>query len=292
MTLHHAARATLVLGVLVASHVGCARAPDPPPPLEPPAAPASEPTPSRYYVAHRDTCALPACRGWFLHAVNAREPERHVVNLDLTAAKLDARAAKAVEGAPSGELVVRGTFPAADPTTFLVTEAFRGMPGRRPAPDEAFFAIDARAPGSAARLDTTLTVPIERVSVARAAAAHVDQTWLADRVALHGALVAARTAKGEGAAERGEVLDASQVFLKLPDRGGPCMLIRHACHGTATARFVRDANRCLVFRGCVEPDACGPAPKASCDEGYTIVRWAADDLACVAVACDPSFLVE
>jgi len=249
----------------------------------------------RYFTARKDLEG----GGYLLQDVNLDVPARHAAALDLAAANLDPDATRAVDDAPDGDLVLYGSLaasaPGVDTENLIVKVAYRGLPGMAPAPGDGFFVVRDRqpsigcgvAPGDdsvAARLDTGDTSDVTTVAVARAAAPRVDEAWLASRVRRHGAVVAAQLRDG--------VLEVSQVFLRLPDDGGPCLLIRHVCNAPLHATYTRDPNRCLVFDHCVAPRPCSFLRPGPCADGYRQVSWPADNAQCVAFACDPAFLAE
>ncbi len=281
------------LGLLGFTAIGAyAAVPDAPaaPEQAIPAAPLAE---DRYVSARRD-----AGGGYLLQELGLDDLPHRVAALDLASAGLDAAATRAVDEAPSGDLVLYGSFVPSgpDPETegFAVKAAFRGLPGMVPEAADGFFVLqepDAVACGAApdgdevaVRLGTGDTSEVTSVSVARAAAPRVDPAWLASRVRRHGAVVAGRLQDG--------VLDASQIFVRLPDPVGPCLLIRHDCRAPLHAAYVRDPNRCVTFDRCLAARPCSFVRPGPCADGYVQVSWAADTAQCLAFACDPAFLSE
>jgi hypothetical protein len=120
--------------------------------------------------------------------------------------------------------------------------------------------------------------------VEAAALPRVDTTWLASRVTRHGAIVAGRAHAG--------VLEASQVYVKLPERVGPCVAMPiHPCAEGLVTTYERTADRCLLPNGCVAPRPC-PLFVPACPAGYTLVSWKGGDEACNRYACDPTFATE
>lgn len=247
------------------------------------------------------------CTGHYLSAVNGGHPAGLVASLDFTQSGLDERAIADVEDAPHAELILYGTLlnptEAGSPRPFIVKAAYRGMPGVAASADEAFYRVEQRSPPVlcfaapcnnlfAAKLETTDREEITTVNVERAGSQPlVDKAWIANRVALQGALVAGHLRDGAvypAGTER--VLDAGQVYLRLPDVSR-CLLQFHVCPACHHAVYTRNANRCAVFAGCVTTqDTCLPAPKPECAPGYVMASWPADNATCYASACDPAFL--
>jgi hypothetical protein len=110
----------------------------------------------------------------------------------------------------------------------------------------------------------------------------------------HGAIVAGHFALGPGynvAGAQERVLEASQVYVRVPDAEEPCYVRRAFCAEPSVPTYMRDAGLCLRFAGCREPGIC-PLFMPSCAPGYTLVSWRAGEHACPAYACDPSFIHE
>ncbi len=267
---------------------------------------------SRSYVTlRRDArkCAAPMCGGYFVADVNrATVNEQYVSALDFTTAgvRFDARTVQAVLSAGDGEVVLRGKLGAKESTfhtrQFVVFDAWRGLPGVTVAAGDLFHAVepmDVRcftAPCPTAtltRLNSTKTSTAHGLTVARAAKPFVDQSWLGSRVLGHGALVASRLSNGQtfpGGTER--VIDASQVFVHLPESVGPCpMRMVTRCPSGQLHTGGRTEDRCVVATACVRPAMC-PKVTPACEAGYTLASWAQGQGACPAFACDPTFAVE
>lgn len=261
-----------------------------------------------YYTATQDGrwCQTAPCRGWVVQEVNSTEPAQLVGSLSFAGAGLDDGATGAVLEAPRGDLVLWGS-PSLDANgapAFNVRGAYRGLPGVDAAKDEAYFVVRPRDPRIeclvapcnnliAQRLETDEEVDFTSLALDRPERLRVDTTWLEDRILHHGAVVAGHFRDGQvfpGGPER--VLDVGQAFVRLPDRGGPCFLLRHVCREGYRAEYVRSADRCLMFQGCVQTRACIPALPAPCADGYTMVRWASAAPACYSTVCDPAFLAE
>jgi len=252
-------------------------------------------------------CAGPLCGGYFVRDVNRRGAERYVSRLDFDTS-LPAEVIDDVRSAPASELVLRGHLGTQETRfhtrPFVVSEAFRGMPGVTPREDAAFYQVHARKPPIecfvapcpneiASLLNTSMATEFDRVSVDSAALLWVDKGWLASRVEAHEAVAAGTL--GQGAHLPGgfeAVLDASQVFVRLPERIGPCRASpTQSCADGTVAVDERTADRCLMQVGCVKPGIC-PLFEPACAAGYTLSSWASLPNGCPAFACDPTFTVE
>ena len=299
----------LGVGVLVAVFAGCASASEAPLAVE--AEASLEPISSSFagYVSvRRDTreCSRPMCGGYFVHELNRSLADRYVPALDLTALGLGPTSERALRDAPDDELVLRGRPGSADPRSgmraLVVTEAYHGMPGVKVTKGDVFYAMAPRdpqvecfavpCPNEVARpINGSTTRVFDTLRVDRAAWPHVDRDWLAARALSHGGLVAGTFAPPDDShADRKLVLDASQVFVRLPDRAGPCATgTSAACDSGEVMTFRRTPDRCMVPTGCVKPGICALLIPA-CGAGYVRVSWRADSGGCNAFACDPAFL--
>lgn len=267
---------------------------------------------SRSYVTLRkDTrkCMAPLCGGWYVADVNrASLNEQYVSALDFTSGgvSFDARVEAAVLGAGDGEVVLRGKLGAKENTwhtrKFVVSDAWRGLPGVRVAQGDVFNAVApmnlqcivAPCPSvKVSQLNSTKTVLAHGLTFARAAKPFVDLNWLESRVLGHGALVASRLSSGQTYAGGTEKLvDASQVLIHLPETVGPCpMRMVTQCPSGQVHTGVRTADRCVVPTACVLPAMCSKIMVA-CEAGYTMSSWAQGVGACPSFACDPTFVLQ
>jgi hypothetical protein len=252
-------------------------------------------------------CTALMCGGYFVRDVNRHAAEWYVSGLDLSASRLPTDVIADVRSAPANELVLYGHLGLEDPRLhtrpFVVLDAFRGMPGITPREDAAFYLVHARKPPidcfaapcpneTASLLNTSREEEFDRVSVDGEASPWVDERWLASRVETHDAIAAGALAQGEhfpGGFE--EVLEASQVFVHLPDRIGPCPARPTVlCPEGTIAVHERTEDRCIVQVGCERPAMCQMFLPV-CQDGYTLVSWTAPLGGCKAFACDPSFVV-
>ncbi len=264
--------------------------------------------PSRFYLARRDhrTCPPPLCGGYYLKEVNHPSGERYVSRLDLPRYLSDQDTLNDIGGARDGELILEGS-PEIDTKTgaipyLRVWQAFRGMPGVGAATPDSYFQVKDRDPPIAClvapcnnelayRLNSHLVEDFTAFDVTHAAGTYVDTTWLDDRVRHHDAVVSARYVKGDKYPGGYEVvLDVSQVFVKLPVATARCDAPpRILCPFGHRGAYVRDADRCLVFDGCMDRNACAVSLAPTCDNGYEVTSWPTRGETCVSYACDPTF---
>lgn len=249
-------------------------------------------------------CAAPMCGGFWVHDANkAASTEQYVSALDFDSSGLDDASVEHVLNTSANELVLKARLSAQDARSrtrrLVVAEAYRGLPGMAVAAGDAFFSVVSRnlrcvaAPCNtlgATRLGASSKTGFARLEVGPAARPLVDTRWLSGRVTAHGALVAAHFEAGQRmAAGTEKVLEASQVFVKLPEAIGPCpMFAGPPCGAGETMTFQRNADRCTVPAGCVKVAAC-PHAMPACGAGYTLQSWPAGATACAAFACDPTF---
>lgn len=264
---------------------------------------------SRSFVALRPDlrqCMSPYCGGFWVHDVNrATLNEIYVSDLDFSASGLSEEDQGRARDGSTDELILRGKLGKIDPKTrtraFVVSEAYRGMPGVKVADGETFYKTTLRDPQItcftapcnnevATKLNSSTTTSVTTLSVKRASKPLVDQAWLAQRVLGHDAIVSAKIVNGAklpGGYEK--VVDASQVFVKLPEHAGPCPMFKlMACPAGLERTYTRSPDRCLLPSECVKPGLCA-AYLPACEEGYTLASWTGSKFACNAYACDPSF---
>lgn len=254
-------------------------------------------------------CAAPMCGGYFVRDVNRQGAERYVSGLDFTESRLPVDAVEDVQSAPPNELVLYGHLGLEDPRfhtrPFAIHAAFRGMPSVTANATDAFYQAHARKPPIqcfvapcpneiATLLNTGREEEFDRISVDRAALPWVDKGWLASRVAAHQAVVTGTFAQGQllpGGYEK--VLEATQVFVRLPDRIGPCPeRPQFLCTEGTVVIQERTEDRCMVQVGCVVPNIC-PQTRymPECSAGYTLASWAEAPSGCPTYACDPTFVI-
>ena len=263
-------------------------------------------TTSRTYVTFtRDfrKCVSPMCGGYFVTDLNRVNATAHYVSgFDFSAAGLDdATVTKALEGGSA--TILRGKLGAEDSRfhtrPFLISDAWRGMPGVNVAAGDAFYfvasvniqCIKAPCPSMrATKLNAGGATLFHKTDVSGAALPRVDQSWLTSRLELDDAIAAAQFTQGAlVSGTREKVLSASQVFVKLPEAPGPCPAFRlMACPNGQVRTFVRNANRCELPGACVTPGVCALFLPA-CAEDYTLQSWSGGQHACPTFACDPTF---
>ena len=263
---------------------------------------------SRTYVTlRRDSrkCLAPMCGGYFVGDVNRVNPsEKYVNSLDFSKSGLSADDIAVVLEAPESELVLRGklgpTEARFNTRSFLVYEAYRGMPGIE-AKDSTFYTVGdsevrcVRPPCyslTAKKLNSATTRDATGVSVDRASKPLVDQNWLSIAVMRTEAIVAAKFVEVPANLGGKEVLvDASQVFLRVPQEQSCPVVKLAACPDDTERTWYRDDRRCLLPASCLEksPD-CPRASSVACSPGYTRIKWATEPDACTQTVCDPSWL--
>ncbi len=251
-------------------------------------------------------CAAPRCGGYFVRELNRDADERYASSLDLSSAGLDDASIESALAAPDA-LVLRGRFGTVERVSgtgsFVASEVWRGMPGIDSSSDDGFFTIAPRDPPIecivapcpeeiATLVNSRWRLAFDGVDVAPAAAARVDANWLAARVLDHGAVVAASWERGPHDAGGYEwLLRTSQVYVRLPDRVGPCPAAPVTkCDAGTIPTFERNADRCLIQVACVVPTVC-PMFMPVCAAGYSLAAWAGTN-GCNQFACDPTFLTD
>lgn len=262
-----------------------------------------------YVTVQRDLrkCAAPACGGYFLSQPNHSAAPIYVQGLDFTQAALSSDDQAKVTGAPDDELLLFGKLSAKDRNglrNLVVLDAFRGLPGRTTGKVSAIFTVRdngtrcIQAPCmslSTHKLNSTAAdKKFSTLSVASAAYGFVDQAWLTHRVMDGGAIVMGSITTGEHLAGGDEkVFDATQVFLHLPERSGPCpalMPMNCAASGQENV-YTRNADRCEVPAGCATPGPCAMMMPA-CPDGYSLTGARGGSAACMVYACDPAWVVQ
>jgi hypothetical protein len=256
-----------------------------------------------FVVLRHDTrrCASPLCGGFWLKDANRRTAEAYVSGLDVS--RLDALAQAQYENAEPKDLVLKGKLGPAGVSgvrAFLVTAAYRGLPGFSVDPGDGFATISyvpircIQAPCNqftATRLNTGTKTSLTSVDTSALGSAALNDEWLRDRIQGHGAIVAARTVAGvvqPGGAERN--YEVSQVFVKLPDVRQPCATgAADTCPAGKMAGYDVDENSCHVLAGCFTPRAC-PRFFRMCGEGYQEVTRYTPYEGCPALVCEPDFL--
>lgn len=266
---------------------------------------------SRSYVTlTRDQrkCVAPLCGGYWIKDVNRKTAAQYVSDLDFSSSGLDEIEIDKVRSAPAEELLIRGKLgpkeSAHGTRTFIVSEAYRGLPGVKPVEGDTFYKAQDRKPAIscftapcpnevATKLNTTAKTYFSGYSVERAAKPFVDQEWLIERIEHHGALVAASIVDGQvfpGGPE--QVLDASQVYLPIADSRGPCPVFKlAACPKGQVWTYTRSVDLCVLPDKCVADGACTEAEPPQCEDGYQLTSWRADAAQCTEFSCDPTFVM-
>jgi hypothetical protein len=263
---------------------------------------------SRSYVAIRHDnrkCKSPQCGGYFVRDLNRKTTtETYVSGLDFTGSDLDEAAQATVNEAPEGSLVLRARLGKIDKASgtraLVVSEAFRGLPGQASLADKAagqvysvqslnIQCITAPCPAFAIkRLNYKPTSNVTGLDLELGKL--VDQSWLADQVAQEGALVLGSVragAKLPGGVE--SILDAAQVFLKVPQTKSCPQFKMAPCKDGLVRTYHRDENRCILPGECVKSMMCA-LYLPHCDEGFSLVSWTNGN-GCSAYACDPTWIL-
>ena len=253
-------------------------------------------------------CLSPVCGGYWVKDVNRKTAAQYVSDLDFSISDLDEDAIEQVRSAPPGELVIRGKLGKKETQfntrKFLVSEAYRGMPGVVPVAGETFYNAKDRSPviscfaapcpnEAATKLNSTQKTYFDGYSAERALQPHVDEAWLIEQIEHHDAVVAAVFSDGQphpGGAEK--VLDASQVYVKVPANRRSCPAFKlAACPEGQVWTYTRDENLCQHPDKCVEDGNCPSLQPPHCADGYDIASWRVDSPACRTFSCDPSFVM-
>jgi hypothetical protein len=259
------------------------------------------------WVVARDLrkCVAPMCGGYWVRALNIGQDE-YVSDIDLGA--IGAVSVRQMEDAADGELVIYGHFGPTEPNfhtrNFIARKVFRGMPGIKVDEQDGFYVVQDREPPIecfvapcsneiGTLLNTQQTYNFDGLSVAGASEPWMDEDWLTERVRQRHAIVSASLVNGQlypGGYE--QILDASQVFVRLPYFDGPCQFKpTRFCASPFVNAYTRTADHCLVSDGCAEPGIC-PMYVPGCSPGYTLQSWLTQPNGCPAYSCDPSFTVK
>ncbi len=251
-------------------------------------------------------CAAPTCGGYYVHDLNRSTAPTYVSGLDFSAAGLDEDLVDEIKAAPAAELVLHGKLGPQEPVhktrTFIVSEAYRGYPGKLPAAGDSFYLTEDRSPAvqclvapcpnlTAVKANTTPKIYFGSYSLTDVVGQ--DQTYITGQAEDHGAIVAGTIENGAhqtGGYE--QVLHASQVFIKLPASGRVCPQEAFPpCPAGKVAVYTQSEDRCQYFDQCVTPGIC-PQYIPGCGEGMTLVTWKAAPSACNHFACYPDFVQE
>jgi hypothetical protein len=257
-------------------------------------------TKDTFVIVRRDVrrCISPVCGGYWVKDLNSTMQERYVSGLDFSGSTLSDAVQEQVAGAPDFELVLEGRLGDKESQfstrPLRVSAAYRGLPGKTFASSDKFYSV---APTKIAcptgqpcaylqttRLNrTTGHLMSTDVSVIRALAMGVDPKWLEGRILANRAVVAGKIIR----ADLQVTLDASQVFVALPDRLSACpKATAPSCPSGKIRAYERTAERCTVATQCTFPGACAQF-EAQCEIGYTRVSWTN---ICPRYACEPDFL--
>jgi hypothetical protein len=255
-----------------------------------------------FVSARRDLrkCGGPTCGGYYVKDANRNGAERYVRTLDVSQLSDLAQA----QLANATEMVLRGklgpVLPALGTRDFLVSEAYRGMPGLTQKPSDTVRTVQVNtAPCVQAPCDAYRTTPLNlaasltltRLDTRAVEVSALNARWLRDRIESRSAMVSVTVAVGLGADGRTERIGiASQVFIKLPDTRAACSSAApFACPAGQILGGEADASSCLVRKSCFTPVTCSKIGQI-CSPGYAeVLRYQAAG-GCPQLVCQPSFL--
>jgi len=255
-----------------------------------------------FYTLNR--CVMPFCAGYWVKEVNANATISY--KADLYFSGFDEEAIRDVREAPNGEILVRGKFLTYNRYTgahrFVVTEAYRGLPGVYPIESDIYFSAPDRRPPIvcfaapcnniiAKPLNESVSKAFTRMDLHRALKPMVDAAWVENMIREHDALVTGHLRDGDQLPGGHElVMDVSQVYLKLPVQPALCLMLPHTfCGDRYRATYTRDENRCLNFDVCADYNECLFYLPPKCEPGYVRKSWAIESSPCTRFVCDPEF---
>jgi hypothetical protein len=255
-----------------------------------------------FYTLHR--CLAPYCNAYFLREVNGREA--HSIVTEVSFSGLADETIADIAEAPSGDVIVRGTFLA--PTLagggrrFAVTEAYRGLPGIQPLASDLFWEAPERRPPIvciaapcnniiADALNTDQSKPFTSLWLEHALAPMVDAVWIEHQILQNGALISGHFRDGDRRpGGRDLVMEVSQVYLRLSVERPLCVVLPHrVCLDHLRATYTRDVNRCLAFDTCADNSQCQYWFPPKCADGYVRKEWQIAGAPCTEYVCDPAF---
>ena len=251
-------------------------------------------------------CKKAPCPAYSVQDVN-KTAAALVGNLDFSRTSFTKSDIAGITSAPAAEIVLKGKLGPVQSKTnlpsFIVTEAYRGLPGVTYAAGAQFLQGADFSParqcfaapceeGSTKKLNTTVTFSYDGIDVSAAAKPFVSLDLLHAQVASSSAIVAGSVVTGAKVGVRAkQILTAQQVFFKLPSTIGECPVFKlAACPEGQVRTYTRDANLCELPSECVTPGMCTMMIPA-CSDGYTLSSWTGGKFACSQYACDPSFVV-
>jgi len=264
-------------------------------------------TSSRTLVAlRRDLrkCASPVCGGYYVHDVNrVNLSETYVSGLDFSSTTLGDREQQQVLEAADGEVVLRGKLGPKDShaiRSFIVSDAWRGMPGAAAAATDLVFSLKPvtiecfAAPCPSLQVKkgnataTTLFHQLDTLPVGH----FIDSGWLKDQAVNGGALVSGSlVASTDANGANIQVLEATQVYLALPFERAFCPVATPAaCSSTKVRPYVRGADLCLSYQPCMSTGICNYLVP-NCGDGYTSFGYTGTN-GCAKVECDPTWISE
>lgn len=259
---------------------------------------------SRTYVGIRHDnrkCISPLCGGYWVHDLNRKTlTETYVSGIDFTGSGLDEQTQGLVLGAPDGEIVLRAKLGPKETKyntrTLQVAAAYRGLPGRLTNAGDQVFSVQNL--GHVCITSPCPTYETKRVNYSATRVlsgldldlgGFIDAWWLLEEAGRDGALVQGTIRNGQklpGGVET--ILDATQVFLKLPEVSSCPQFKLMACPAGSVHSYSRNEKRCILPRECV-PEAFCKMSIPICDEGYSLISWTGQS-GCAEHACDPTWI--
>lgn len=257
-------------------------------------------TKDTFAVVRRDMrkCISPLCGGYWLKDLNSTMQDRYVSGFDFEPSVLSDEDQGDVVGAPDLEVVVFGRLGAKEKQfgtrPFIVKEAYRALPGNTVATTDKYYGVyptkiacikEPCANLQATRLNrATGHAMATEVDVSRALKQLVSVDWVKGRVLQSRAIVAGSIVRSAGGHV---VVDASQVYIQLPDRIQSCPKVAPpSCSNGKVEAWSMNANRCMVPAGCTAPGVCA-LYIPSCAPGYSQLSW---QNVCPRYACQPEWL--
>jgi hypothetical protein len=183
--------------------------------------------------------------------------------------------------------------------SFIVSDAWRGMPGLTAATGDLVFSmkpvnIECLAAPCATlqtkKANSTTTTAFHQLDTL--GVHFVDGPWLQDVATNGGALVSGQLVAGTDANGANiEVLQATNVFLALPFERDLCPAIAvPSCGSNQVRPYARGADLCLTALACRNTGICNYAVP-TCGAGYTKQEFTGAN-GCSHVECDPSWIYE
>ncbi|KAF2077832.1 hypothetical protein CYY_000877 [Polysphondylium violaceum] len=231
-----------------------------------------------YYTLRKDYRKCASCGGWFLKQVNSGDSkEIYVMALDYD------KHTTTINDTNSDQYVVGGTL---KKDQFHVSDITRCLPAIAKKDSKLRYYVyhNEKKKDYIVELNTgkkeKVSGVIEQFSTN---VSHIHKEWLEAKVKTDSILL--------GAIGKKKFLEASSVFIRLPDPKKPCKALPlPKCTAGHVPAFSRQVDRCLKFEGCVAEGICTLSIPV-CDTNYSLVSFNSKPNGCPKYYCDPSFLV-